>query len=202
MSTERAHSLCSASFLPALLRPAPAACRGPSSGRTEARLSTHSVFGRPSKGLVCQEASAPCSRAAASLTAGVTRAEEPLQVTGAAGRAGQQPPQLPLGANRHLPAGLAWLRCYPHPRRLGDHFGCRPANTPFWRFGAGTERGQLAGTRSTAAPPGRSCPLPRPAAPEKQRPALRCRECWDSDVPRVEYQGYSLKRKLTSNVCN
>lgn len=115
MSTERAHSLCSASFLPALLRPAPAACRGPSSGRTEARLSTHSVFGRPSKGLVCQEASAPCSRAAASLTAGVTRAEEPLQVTGAAGRAGQQPPQLPLGANRHLPAGLAWLRCYLTP---------------------------------------------------------------------------------------
>lgn len=138
MSTERAHSLCSASFLPALLRPAPAACRGPSSGRTEARLSTHSVFGRPSKGLVCQEASAPCSRAAASLTAGVTRAEEPLQVTGAAGRAGQQPPQLPLGANRHLPAGLAWLRCYLTP---GGSVTISAAARRIPRFGD-LERGQ------------------------------------------------------------
>lgn len=126
------------------------------------------MFERPSKGLACQEASAPCSRAAASLTAGGTRAEEPLQVTGAAGRAGQQPPQLRPRC-KQAPACRAGLApVSPHPRRLGDHFGCRPANTPFWRFGAGTERGHCRAARPelpTAAPCGTRETAPCPSLP-------------------------------------
>lgn len=41
------------------------------------------------------------------------------------------------------------------------------------------------------------------AGSETQRPALtRCRSVRIQAYPEVEYQGYFLKRKLTSNVCN
>lgn len=62
---------------------------------------------------------------------------------------------------------------------------------PNSRFGAGTERAQLAATGSGAAPAGPSCSPPDPAepGPGKQRPAPGCQERQDSHVPRGAIAG-------------
>lgn len=133
----------------------------------------HSVFKQPSKGLVCQEASSHrWGHSCWRATPGDCRE----------GRAAA--PQLPSGCKLHLPASLAWLLCHPHPRQLGDHFSCHP-----WQFGAGTGRGQLAATRSSS--PARNSTLP-----------FAARSARVQMYPAVEYQGYFLKGKLTSNVRN
>lgn len=111
----------------------------------------------------------------------------------------------PLGANK--PAGMAWLLGYPHARQLGNHFGSHPVDTP-WQFGAGTGGDQLTATRSGGPCPGRALtaaacgtrePRQRDTAPG---PSLAAESVRIQTYPGVEYQGYFLKRKLTSNVCN
>lgn len=115
------------------------------------------------KALACQEARAPGAELLPVSWLGSHTLQSP------AGPQGSSRLSSPLGANQ--PAIMAWLLPYTHARQLGDHF----SHTP-WQFGAGTERGQLAATRSPAALPWRSCRCRTLRSPgsEKQSPALRC----------------------------
>lgn len=76
--------------------------------------------------------------------------------------------------------------CCAHPRQLGDRFGCLPDeySVVIWK-----------GDRNGAQCCAQRHPLARGARNNSTLP-FAFKECYDSYVPRVEYQGYFLTQKI------
>lgn len=88
-------------------------------------------------------------------------------------------------SSKPLPTRPAWPLCCALPRQLGDHFGCLPGeySVVIWK-----------GDRNGA----RCCAQRHPLAREASNSTLpfAFKECYDSYLPRVEYQGYFLTQKI------
>lgn len=122
-------------------------------------------------------------------------------------RAGQRPPQLPFQRKQAPACRTGTTLALPAPQAARWPFRLPPR----WIHHDNLEGGQKGCSlphRGLPRCPAGGSPLLRtqrhPWAPATSDSTLpfACKECCDSSALRVEYQGYFLKRKLTSNVCN